>query len=357
MKRAYALFLLVLLASSGLQRLHAAQPPDGAEQEEADELDPRTGFPVIKNKPFPIFTQGVTYAMVTRIEDMEKYNRSNFVRQDHLIGAFFAMQSVNMRPVNSMLRVSVYYPFLHTFNGMEQFPKQVILYAFDLFAGPMIQTDMWKYVRLNFAGGLHYMYQLSDEYHLNYLGGALVVGTELPIARHWTIVNNGTVTLDYPNLGTNQKVQPFSFAWQYQLELGFRYSKKNSNRYSYIHHLEGWLPREKNLERRILSLEAGVKKSIVRKHNKLEAKRQRMEAREAARAQEPAAEDEEQEAAVQGTGAEESLDTAQAQENEEILEAEQPQETAPDAPEPEAQDEDESVEDAQDTSEDSPDQN
>ena len=92
-----------------------------------------------------------------------------------------------MKPVNSMIRVAAYYPFFNTFNGMQQFPKQPILYAFDLFAAPMLQADMWKYVRLNFAGGLHYMYQLTDEYHMNYLGGGLLAGVELPFAKRWII--------------------------------------------------------------------------------------------------------------------------------------------------------------------------
>lgn len=34
------------------------------------------------------------------------------------------------------------------------------------------------------------MYQLSDEYHLNYLGGGISAGIELPVALYWSILNN-----------------------------------------------------------------------------------------------------------------------------------------------------------------------
>lgn len=211
-----------------------AQSKESAAKTEPTDIaiNPKTGFPIITEKPFLMFNEGVTFAQVNRIETQKE--RSNFVRENYMLGAFLSIQSGNMKPLNSILRVAAYYPFYHTFNGMRVYPKQTILYAFDLFYGPMIQTDMWKYVRLNFAAGLHYMYQLTDEYHMHYLGGAVIAGLELPVARNWTVLLNGTFTLDYPNFGTNQKVQPFNYAWQYQLELGVRYSIKNPNNYCYI---------------------------------------------------------------------------------------------------------------------------
>ncbi|MBQ1832252.1 MAG: hypothetical protein II114_00560 [Treponema sp.] len=195
-------------------------------------LNPVTGFPEIEEKPFVIFNEGATYALVTRLEKQE--NRSNFVYEDHLLGLFFSIQTENMHPLNSLVKLSVYYPFAHEFNDVPQTAKQVILYAADLFAGPMIQTDMWKYVRISASIGLHYMYQLSDEYHLHYLGAGLLAGLELPLASYWTILANGTFTFDYPNFGSNAKVQPFDFSWQYHFDLGVRFSKKAANEFSYI---------------------------------------------------------------------------------------------------------------------------
>jgi hypothetical protein len=49
-------------------------------------INPKTGFPEIKQKPFVFFNEGVSFAQITRIEKQE--NRSNFVRENYLIGAF-----------------------------------------------------------------------------------------------------------------------------------------------------------------------------------------------------------------------------------------------------------------------------
>ena len=201
-------------------------------------INPKTGFPEILETPFVTFDEGLSYAMVTRLQNQEEYKRNNFVWQDHMLGAYFALKSSNMKPCDSMLRIQAYYPFYYTFDGMRQYPTQTILYAFDLFWGPSFHTDMWKYIILDYSFGLHYMYQLSDEYHLNYLGAAFVAGIELPVARRWTIVNNGTFTLDYANFGTNKVVQPFDYSWSYQFSLGVRYSKRKLHKYAYLHHIE-----------------------------------------------------------------------------------------------------------------------
>lgn len=264
-KNLFPLFLLILSANT----LFAAGKKDKTAKQPADEnitvlendknntpldIDSKTGFPKIKQRPFIMFNEGAAYTLITRLEKQDK--RSNFVRQNHLAGLFFSLQTENMKPVNSMIRIAAYYPFFNTFNGMRQYPKQTILYAFDLLAAPMIQADMWKYVRLNFAGGLHYMYQLTDEYHMNYLGGGLLAGVELPLARRWTILTDGTATLDYPNLGTNRLVQPFDFAWQYNVSVGVRYSKKGENKYAYIH--------------RIKPKKTKAKKSVIKKSDEAE---------------------------------------------------------------------------------------
>lgn len=228
MKRQLTAVVLLLCAfAAGAQQ--AAE--SGAESDE--DLDPRTGFPKITEKPFVMFDEGLSFAQITRISKQE--GRSNFVWQDYLIGAHVAVMTENIKPFDLMLRVSAFYPFYHTFNGMQQYPKQTILYAFDLFSGPVIQANMWNYVRINFSAGLHYMYQLTDEYHLHYLGLGLFVGLELPVAWHWTILLDGTAALDYPNLGTNGIMQPYDYAWQYHINFGVRYSKKGANQYSYIH--------------------------------------------------------------------------------------------------------------------------
>lgn len=219
-------------------------------------INPKTGFPEILNKPFVTFDEGIAYGMITRLQKQDKYNRSDFVWQDQLVGLYFDVTSVNMKPINSMARLTVYYPWYHTFNGMQIFPAQTILYACDIFAGPVFHADMWKYIRLNFAGGLHYMYQLSDEYHLNYLGVGFLTGLELPLARRWTLIQNGTFSIDYANLGTNNRVQPFDYSWTYQLSFGVRYSRKNLNKYAYIHRIN-----HDNYKEKILKAETAAAES------------------------------------------------------------------------------------------------
>lgn len=197
------------------------------------ELDPKTGFPVIKEKPFVMFNYGFTDALVTRLELQEE--RSNFVRQTSLLGAYVSMQTVNIKPINNYTRLAIYYPFYNTFNGMKQSSKQKILGAVDLFWGPMFEADMWKYILIKSAAGLHFMYQRTDEFDLLYLGLGLMAGFELPVAKNWTILANGSFSLDYPNLGSNSRIQPYDYAWTYQIDFGFRYSKKGVHKYSYIH--------------------------------------------------------------------------------------------------------------------------
>lgn len=200
----------------------------------ADGINPKTGFPVISDKPFVIFNYGASFSQVTRIVYQSDFGRSNFVWQNYLVGVSCELQTVNMKPVNSIIRVAAYYPYLHTFNGMDQAAKQPILYGADIYAGPLFQTDMWKYVRINFSLGPHFFYELSDEYHHIELGGATLLGLELPVAKHWTILVNGVASLDYGNLGTNKVIQPYDIVWNYQLEAAFRFSKRNPNEFSYI---------------------------------------------------------------------------------------------------------------------------
>lgn len=198
----------------------------------ADDVHPVTGFPVIEDSPFIIFNEGVAWNSVTRIQKQQ--TRSNFEWTDRMVGAYFGIQTVNMQPTDSIVRIAAYYPYFSMFNGMRQFPKQTILYAFDLFAAPIFTSDMWKYVDLKFGAGLHYMYQLKDEWHMHYLGVGAYIGAEMPLSRRWTILVDGMFDWDYPNFGTNKHIQPFDYAWQYQLQLGVRYSVKAENIFSYI---------------------------------------------------------------------------------------------------------------------------
>ncbi|WP_407426999.1 hypothetical protein [Treponema sp.] len=227
--------MFFLAAFSFAQSDEIPASSDSSESKNEDVvLNPKTGFPVITEKPFLIYNFGAAFSQVTRIISQEKYNRSNFVWQDYLIGLYLEAVSKNVKPADSMLRIAAYYPFYYTFNGMEQPAKQAILYAFDAYWGPLFKTDMWHYFDINFSFGPHFLYQLSDEFHHVELGGAVLLGVELPVTRKWTVCLNGLASLDYGNLGSNREIFPYNYVYNYQIELGFRRSKKSPNKYSYI---------------------------------------------------------------------------------------------------------------------------
>ena len=50
----------------------------------------------------------------------------------------------------------------------------------------------------------------------------------------YTILVNGLASLDYGNFGSNRDIQPYNLVYNYQLELGVRYSKKKPHQYSYL---------------------------------------------------------------------------------------------------------------------------
>ena len=199
-----------------------------------EHINPKTGFPLITDKPFVIFDYGLTTSWVNRVIKQEEYGRSNFNFQDFLVGAYISMQTQNMKPLNSVIRLAGYYPFSFTFNEVPQVSKAILRGSADLFAGILLELDMWNYLRINLSPGMHVYYQYSDRFNYVHVGGALLANLELPIAQCWTIKLDGIASLDYANLGSNKNVEVYDVCWQYQLDVGFRYSKKALNKYNYL---------------------------------------------------------------------------------------------------------------------------
>lgn len=229
----FALCTVFILAGS----LSFAEDPETEQTVEVKEsseedLNPKTGFPNITEKPFVVFDYGLSAAWVTRIQ--KQTGRSNFVFEHMLAGLYVTMETVNIKPCDSILRLAAYYPLAYTFNDVPQIAKQPILYAADLAFMPLFRADMWNYVKINFAPGLHVFYQLTDDWHYIQAGVIGMAGVELPIAKRWTILANGLASFDYANLGSNRDMFPLDWAWTYQVSLGVRYSKKKENKYSYI---------------------------------------------------------------------------------------------------------------------------
>lgn len=247
-------FLLILLALSPLFAQEAAEtvtpeetniivdvpatpaetaPSNGMEQHEKTKKNPFSFLTTFIKPDFAIsFNEGISYGQITRIEKME--NRSNFVRENFLIGAFVNAKTDNLSPIDAVLQISAYYPYYQAFNGMRQYPKNVISYAFDGYLGAVYSFDQLRYVLFDVSIGMHYMYQLTDEYHMNYLGLGTLNTIELPITKNWSVINNYFFSFDNANLGSNKKVQKFDASYQYHIDLGVRYSRKALNSYYYI---------------------------------------------------------------------------------------------------------------------------
>lgn len=178
------------------------------------------------------FQEGASYGQITRIEKME--NRSNLVKETFLAGAFFNMKTNDLWIVDFTLQVNAFYPFYNAFNGMHQFTKNKLLYAVDSYFGAVYSIKKFKYVNIDISFGMHYMYQLTDEYHMNYIGLGTLDTLEFPLTKRWSIINNYFFSYDNPNLGSNKLVQPFNASYQYHIDLGVRYSKKVENQFYYI---------------------------------------------------------------------------------------------------------------------------
>ena len=230
MKKLFFLMILILFSS-----LAYAEKNEKEQTSVSDKTEKESNLPKFF-KSFAecsyVFDEGLSYAQLTRIEVMD--DRSNFVRENMMAGAYFTVQTVDLSFFDLIFTVSAYYPFYQAFNGMKQKTKNLFNYAVDSYFGTVITYDRLNYVILNFSIGIHYMYQLTDEYHMNYIGIGGSIGIDFPISKSWTITQNNFFSYDNPNLGTNKKVQVFDASYQFHINLGVRFSKKTQNVYSYI---------------------------------------------------------------------------------------------------------------------------
>lgn len=181
---------------------------------------------------------GLSWASITRIQ--KQTGRSNFVWNDQLIGAYYEMTTNNFlvmgRKINVDLfaRNAFYYPIAYTFNKVKQVTVQQLLYNFDLFTGVKFSMNFWDWVTVSAKPGLHVLYQLHDKWHYVHIGAGLGLEAEAPISSRWSFNIGGIFTWDNANLGSNRRMRPFDLSWEYQAQLGFRYSKKKLNPKSFV---------------------------------------------------------------------------------------------------------------------------
>jgi hypothetical protein len=191
------------------------------------------GLPASEEKAFAlVLSEGLTASWLTRI--IKQTERSNFVYKDFLPGLYFGVQTANLKPLNPLIRLAVFYPLSSSFNKIPQPPKSPLQFGIDFFGGANFEVFPQKYARFNFAPGLHLFFLNSDRWNYLNLGLAGQARVELPLTRSWTILIGGMASLDNGNLGANRRMEPFDIVYQYQVEVGVRYSKKAPNEFFYI---------------------------------------------------------------------------------------------------------------------------
>jgi hypothetical protein len=181
-----------------------------------------------KNQLVFVFSEGTSASWLTRI--IKQTDRSNFVFRDFMPGLYFRTDIVNIKYINPMIRLSAYYPLSSTFNHVPQMSKTPLHFGFDLNTGLSFNLFDLNYVRLNAGPALHLFYMTSDRWNYFNLGGTALLGMEVPLTERWTVLLNGMASLDNGNFGTNRHMEPFDIAFQYQVDIGVRYSKKTSNK-------------------------------------------------------------------------------------------------------------------------------
>lgn len=231
--------------SAGPPPPEPAETPPPAPRESVEPAPPETAVsepaaskPAARNRPFVIFNEGVTASWLTRI--ITQSGRSNFVFKDFLPGVYFGMELVNLKsvfpkfPLVPQLRLAAYYPLKSTFNDVPQPAKLPLHIAADAILGAGIKLNMLRYVRFSFTPGVHFFFLNSERWNYFNLGAAGILGMELPVSSGWTVLINGTASFDNGNLGKNREIEPFDIVYQYQVDVGVRYSRKARNEYPWI---------------------------------------------------------------------------------------------------------------------------
>ena len=195
---------------------------------EGDEYEEAVEETVSKKQMLFLFSEGATISWLTRI--INQTERSNFVLKDFLVGAYFRTEMVYFDLFKPMIRVAAYYPLISTFNDFPQEPKNPLQIGVDITAGVKFEVVEYNYVRVNVGPALHFLYLSSDRWNYFNLGAAAFLGVEVPVAERWTVVINGFASLDSGNLGGNSLMEPFDVTYQYQIDIGVRYSKKMANK-------------------------------------------------------------------------------------------------------------------------------
>ena len=218
--KTFAFYAALTVLTLGFPALYAEE----AEEAEILEAAPSDGK---ADAVFFTFNQGAAASWLTRV--ITQRERSNFVFRDFLPGLYFGAELRNIPYIIPMTRIAVYYPLASTFNLMPQKPVTPLHFAADTLIGARFEPFNMKYARINAGPALHLFFLNADRWNYFNLGAAAVAGVELPLVSRWTLLVDGYASIDNGNLGSNRRMEPFDVVWQYQVNIGFRYSKKKGN--------------------------------------------------------------------------------------------------------------------------------
>jgi hypothetical protein len=183
-----------------------------------------------KDRPVFLFSEGAAASWLTRI--IYQTDRSNFVFKDFLPGLYFRTDVTNLKFKNltPMARIAAYYPLVSTFNGVPQLSKTPLHIGADFSLGLNFDIFDFKYFSINAGPTIHLFFLTADRWNYFDLGVAAFLGIDVPLFKNWTILVNGYASLDNGNLGHNRLMEPFNIVYQYQIDVGVRYSKKIENK-------------------------------------------------------------------------------------------------------------------------------
>jgi len=180
----------------------------------------------LENEFYMTFNYGASASWLTRIIDQS--GRSNFVFNDFLPGLYFNAELQNVPHFTPAARIAAFYPLISTFNNVPQKSNTPLHFAIDLVAGIRFKME-WNIFRFSAGPGLHMFFMSADRWNYLNMGIAAAAGFELALTPGWTLLIDGFASLDNGNLGMNQRMEPFSITYQYQVCVGIRYSKKMVN--------------------------------------------------------------------------------------------------------------------------------
>ena len=180
-----------------------------------------------EKKFYILFDEGFSYSKITRI--VKQQEKSNYVFEDYLVGAFLTAHTEYFWPFNPLMRISAYVPFSTEFNNTEQARKR-FGWLVDGFLGVEFKGSIQGWVNSRFGPGLHFNYEYADRFDYMSVGVAGYINVELPVSYNWTVLLDGVGSYDFlGNLGTNKYVEYYDHVWQWQTGVGIRYSSKGHN--------------------------------------------------------------------------------------------------------------------------------